>query len=223
MNILLIWPRSMNLVVLFLVILLNIQVAFAADSRMPIPVSCMELPNNVQIRQVNCDYFSSNNLKLHNLSIVKHGTYENRLEPVNFGYKLYNLRDASKGKLNNDSYITGLSLSIDRIQKCFIITKLCYDSDLHNSFARASKKSLQTKEGLLYLGIPISDDCDDVHGSLNGPSYLVLSFDRKTLAMDNKHCYYEKSGIDDAIPFDNNSTELRYSPGYVHYPPEHWR
>ena len=212
----------MRFAILLITILLNIQSAFAADSRTPIPVSCMKLPNNIQISQVNCNYFSSNGLRIHHLSVVKNGSFERRLESVNCQYRIYNIRNILRSELSNAAYLTGLSLSVGKLQKCYIIRNLCYDSDIHNSFSRIDFQSTEKKRGIIHIGIPILDDCDNVHGSLNGPSYLVLSFNQKTLAMDIERCYYEKVKLNGRMPFDN-STRLRYSPGYVHLPLKYWR
>lgn len=212
----------MRFSLLLILILLIMQPAFAADSRAPVPVSCMKLPSNIKISQVNCDYFSLNNLRSHHLSMIKDGAFVKHLESANCRYKLYNMRDISKSSLSNIAYLTGISISAGKLQKCYIIRELCYKSDISKAFYRLAFKSSEKKDGVIHIGIPITDDCDDVHGSLNGPSYLVLSFNMKTLAIDNERCYYEKSGLDEVMPFDNSSV-LRYSPGYVHLPPEHWR
>lgn len=204
----------MRILIAMVVVFLSIQNGYASDPRDPVPVSMKALPNGLRVEQVDCEYFNKTRLKSNKISIVENGIYHHN-DSKRINYDLINLRDDSKSRLSNDAYSTGLILNNDGIRSCCVIPRLCDESDIHNSFVRTGVASTDNNHEFYNIGFKITDDCDEIHGSLNGPSYLVLTVDKKTLKLDQDRCYYEIPTEDGRLPFDD-SARLRYLPGYKH-------
>lgn len=209
---------QIQFLIVMIIVLFNLQNVYASDSRDPVPVNIKELPHGLNVRQVDCSYFSKARLKANNISITKNGIhdYDNQNSGV-FGYKLINMRNNSKDKMSNDAFVTGLVLHSARNDCCYTIPMLCDESDIHNAFSKTDINSMDKNSEFIHIGFRITDDCDEVHGSLNGPSYFVLTINKRTLELDGNRCYYEVPAYDGKVPFDD-SMQLRYSRGYKHVP-----
>lgn len=187
----------------------------ALDSISAVPVSMKNLPHNLKVRQVSASYFRKDNLAANKLSIIENGIFEFHSDKTNIKYRLINLRNTAKNKISNDAFTTGIILSSGKINKYYTILNLCVESEILKSFEKTGSNSSGKKKRLIHVGFPVIADCDEVHGSLNGPAYFVLSFDERSLDLDTNRFYYEPSGYDGLMPFDD-SVELRYSHGYTH-------
>ncbi|MFH1168800.1 MAG: hypothetical protein V1852_32750 [Pseudomonadota bacterium] len=207
----------MRQIIICVIIILCSQLAHASDSREPIPVCINDLPNRLNVQEVNCGYFNKEALLAKKLKILQGSRCELSITD-GLRITLLNLRDASKPNPSNDAYATGLLASNGYSRRCYLIKPLCDESDVHNAFHRRDAHFSGTKEEFIHLGFRIIDDCDEVHGGLNEPSCFVLTISKKNLAIDMKRFYHERPKFgDDQLPFDD-SVELKYSKGYRHIP-----
>lgn len=209
----------MQFFIVMIIVLLNLQNVCASDSRDPVPINIKELPHNLKVQQVDCSYFSKLKLKSNNITITENGIHDyGNHDSIDFSYRLINLIDNSKHKRRNETFVTGLSFHSANHKVCYIIPCLCNESGIHDAFSRTTISSMDKNDEFIHIGFQITDDCDEVHGSLNGPSYLVLTINKKTLALDNDRCYHEAPEYDDdQLPFDD-SMQLKYSHRYKHAP-----
>ena len=201
-----------------IIIFLTIQPAFAFDAREPVPIHINDLPHRLKIKEVDCVCLNKDTFLYGRMVHVRNGIHEYKTSNGGLKYMIMNFRDKNKSKISNDAFITGLSVSNSFTNRCYTIGMLCNESDIYNAFHRNGIHSSERVEEFIHIGFRITDDCDEVHGALNEPSFFVFTINRRTLALDVDRFYYEMPGFgDDQIPFDNSS-ELRYSKGYTHVP-----